>query len=683
MSTHALSEDSAASRPTGPPETDLANPLNPLLWLIGALWQYRWLVMTIVIVGVAAAAFLAMRLPNSYTAGGLLEINPRPSTLLEDSRDTQYVPPETLTETEVQVITSYNVLSRVVDMLDLEYSSANPLLAQGREGPAMSRDAARNTIISELRSGLTVRPTGRSFIVDVRFESGEPAFAAEVVNAVMASYLGVEVSELRNRARDAITALSDRLDALRSDLDERERAVQTFRSTNRITEGAGTTILEEQLARLNEELIRAQSALAMASALSRQRTIAETALPQVVNSPLIQTLRAQAAEQERLVSELSALYQPRHPKLIQAQDALAAIRTTITEETAKIAASLGTSEEVEAERVDALAAEVERLRDQLNQQRAAEIELRRLEREVEASRRVYEAFLNRFNEVQGTAGLERPNGRIIAAAVPPTRPSGPNRMIVVAGGGILSGAAAFALVIGLALLDSRIRSSADVSRASGLTPVAVVPPVPRGRALRSRRRNAAFAEAITRLRAAIILGSGVDGPIIVAFTAADPATGHSSLADALGQACAVAGDATVVVDANVERPSTHASLGGANEFGLTEILSQKGDVEGALQLDPTTSMMFIAPGNLNDPSLMRAPAAAALLDRLYQRFDVIILNLPPLLDVPEAQGLASEADVTAIVARSGVSDRANLSELVSMLNFAGRGQRVATVLIRR
>ncbi len=213
----------------------------------------------------------------------------------------------------------------------------------------------------------------------------------------MASYLGVEVSELRNRARDAITALSDRLDALRSDLDERERAVQAFRSTNRITEGAGTTIIEEQLARLNEELIRAQSSLAMASAISRQRDVSDSALPQVVNSPLIQTLRAQAAEQERLVSELSALYQPSHPKLIQARDALGAIRTTINEETAKIADSLGTSEEVEAERVDALSDEVERLRDQLNQQRAAEIELRRLEREVEASRRVYEAFLNRFN----------------------------------------------------------------------------------------------------------------------------------------------------------------------------------------------------------------------------------------------------------------------------------------------
>ncbi|MCF3931940.1 exopolysaccharide transport family protein [Acuticoccus sp. M5D2P5] len=682
----ALASETAPNRTPPGADTDLANPLNPILWLIAALWQYKWLIVTVVTVGVVAAAFLALRIPDNYTAGGLLEINPRQTSLLDDNaQDTQYIPPETLTETEVQVIRSYSVLSRVVDTLDLEYSSANPLLGEARStgAPTMTRESARNVIVSELRNGLSVQPTGRSFIVDVRYEAGEPAFAAEVVNAVMASYLGVEVNELRSRARDAVTALSDRLEALRTDLDRREQDVQDFRSRSRVTEGAGTDLLAEQLTRVNEELIRAQSALAVAAATSRQGGQADAALPEVVNSPLIQTLQAQAAEQEKIVSELAAIYRASHPRLIQARDALAVLRNTIVQETAKIAASLQTSEAVQSERVAALRSEVETLRDQLNEQRAAELELRRLEREAEASRRIYETFLNRFNEVQGTEGLERPRGRIVAAAVPPTKPSGPNRLLVVAGGGILSGAAAFALVVGLALLDARIRTRADLSRATGIPPVAVVPPVPRGRGRRARRRNAAFAEAITHLRAALILGSGTSGPMAIALTAADGAAGHNALSMALGQACAIAGDTTVLVDADFTRPSAHVELSGSNEFGLSDLLQARGDVDAALQLDPASPLQFIAPGRLTDATLFRSVAMADLLNALYVRFDVVLVNLPPLLDQPEAQALAGEADVTALVARAGVSERASLTELVSMLHFAGRGHRVATVLIRR
>ncbi|MBJ3778592.1 GumC family protein [Acuticoccus mangrovi] len=663
------------------------NPLNPILWLIEALWQYKWLIVTIMVAGVVAATLLASRLPNSYSASGLLEIDPQSEGVLRGQQSSSgYIPPETITETEVQVIQSTNVLSRVVDQLDLEYSQANPALrASAKDGPK-SRASAESAIIDSLQRNLTVRPTGRSFVVEVSFEGSDPSYVADVVNAVMNAYLGVEVSQQRTFARDAITLLSNRLDELRTDLDSRERAVQDFRATSRIAEEAGTNILSEQLARLNEELVRAQASLATATAASSQRGAVADSLPEVVNSPLIQQLRAQAAVQERTVSELASLYRPSHPRLIQAKSALAALQDTIDQETQKIVSAIGTTETVEADRVAALQKDVDALRGRLNEQRNAEIELRRLEREVEASRKVYEAFLDRFNEVQGTSGLERPDGRIIASAVPPIQPSGPKRMLIVAGGGILSGGLAFALVIGLALIDSRMRTRADVTRATGLTPVAVMPPVPgRGGLLRrlgGRHRNAAFAEAITHLRAALVLGAGTHGTTVLAMTAVDTATGHAALAAALGQACAVSGDRAVIVDANVENPTLHTLLGGSNEYGLSEVVADRGDLDSTLQMDEASELMFIAAGNRSDPSLYRSEWMGRVLDLLYERFNVTILCLPPLPDLPDAQVLVSEADVTAIAVRAGLTDRSSLAELVAMLRFAGQSRRLATVLMR-
>ncbi len=165
---------------------------------------------------------------------------------------------------------------------------------------------ARAEIVSELRSSLSVAPTGRSFVVAVTFEAGDPQFAAAVVNEVMLQYLDLDISAQRDLATDAISQISARLRDLRADLDERERALQDFRAQSRIAEGAGTEILADQLSRMNEELTRAQAALAQADAASDLSGSDAGSLPQVVSSPLIQQLRTQAAAQRRTVSELDS-----------------------------------------------------------------------------------------------------------------------------------------------------------------------------------------------------------------------------------------------------------------------------------------------------------------------------------------------------------------------------------------
>ncbi|WP_075222455.1 GumC family protein [Acuticoccus yangtzensis] len=665
------------------------NPLAPIIWLAEAFWQYKWLVMTVMAAGVIAAAVLAGRLPNVYSASGLVEIDPGQESLLPRQQvSSGYVPPETITETEVQVIRSYAVLERVVDELALEFSAANPALraATAPGGTVAGRESARAEIISDLQDKLVVRPTGRSYVVEVAYEGANPVFVASIVNAVMRQYLSLDIAAQRDQATDSISQISQRLGELRADLDMREQAVEDFRAQSRITEGAGTTIIAEQLADLNEELVRAQGALAQARAAADQTRAGGEVLPQVVTSPLIQELRAQATIQQRALSELDALYRPSHPRVIQAREALEAIQADIATETDKIVNSLSTSVGAEAERVASLEREADALREQLSAQRGAEIELRRLEREVDAAQRVYETLLNRYREVQGVAGLERPDGRIVAAAVPPGSPSGPNRALVVAGGGILAGAAAFALVLGIALIDQRIRTRGDITRTVGIAPLAVVPPVPSSRGvlagLAGRRRNAAFAEAITHLRAALVLRQGGRDPTIIAMTAPDNDVGHADLITALAQACAVAGDATVLVDANFNDPTVHERLGGSNEFGVSDLVMLGGEVDAALQVDRATPLNYLAAGKQTDPSLYRSKAMGSLVDALYRRFDVVIINLPPIVERPDAQALAAEAEAVAIAARAGFTSHRDLVDTVQTLRFVGPSLPLATVLIR-
>lgn len=647
-------------------------PFNPLLWLFRALWEHKVVLVSVFVAGTLAVAALAGRLPDVYTASGLLEIDPDASNLLDDRGNSVFVQPETITETEVEVIRSGAVVVRAAEALGLV--------------DVDTPEDERLEMIDAIQQKLSVTPTGRSYIVRVAYEGADRSRAAAIVNAVMGEYLDTEVSQQRSDSREAVALLSERLDELREDLDAKEQAVLDFRRTSRIAERAGTQILERQLTNLNEELIRAQSAQAAAAANAAQREGPADTLPEVVSSSLIQELRSQEAQQARAVTELETLYRPNHPRLIQARTALAELRDTIAAETRKIAQSLGASERIETRRLAAIEQEAERLREMITQQTEAEIELGQLEREVEAARRIYQTFLDRFNEVQGVTGLEEPDGRIIAAAVPPAQPSGPNRVVMVAGGAIVSGGLAAALAILLTLLDRRVHSAAQVAEITGIAPLDDVPPVPGAGRWRPKltrgRRNAAFADAMNRLRGTLVLGSRSRGPAMVAFTGVDEDAGHAPLAAALAQACAVAGDEAVLVDLNFARPQLPRLFGVRNEFGVADLIAEGGDVEAALRSEKGSGLSYMLPGKGGEPSYYRDARMDDLLDALYERFDVLVLLLPAIALQPDAQAVAGVSDVAAVVVRAGDTERDDLLEVIDQLRFAANAERVATIFYR-
>lgn len=658
-------------------------PFNPVLWAVRAVWQRKFMIAALTLAGLIAAGAFAARLPDFYTASGLLEVDPDPTNILEQRGNAGFVQAETITQTETEVIQSAAVLSRVVERLQRAEALSGD---SGTEGEEASEALSHGEHIETLQRGLSVTPTGRSYIVRVAFEDADPVVAADVVNAVMGEYLDIEVSLSRESSQEAVSLLAERLEGLRADLDAKEQAVLEFRATSRIAEGAGTDILQQQLQNLNVELIRAQSSQAAAAANAAQRLGPTDVLPEVVNSRLIELLRAQEAEQIRAVDELETLYRPNHPRLIQARTALAGLRDTIADETRKIADSLGAEEVIETRRVAAIEAEAERLRQLLNEQTVAEIELGRLEREVEAARRIYQTFLDRFNEVSGVTGLETPDGRIIAAATPPVQPSGPKRLVFVAGGGILSSGLAVALALMLALFDRQLRTAGDVAEATGLVPLEEVPAVPavgsRAPAFWRSRQNTAFAEAITRLRATLVLSQQRGGPAMVAVTGVDEDSGATPLAVALAQACAIAGDTAVLVDLDFGAPQITHILGGRNEFGVANLISDGGDVLGALQDDGETGLEFLPPGTGGEPAFYRTAEMDDVLDALYARHDVLILLLPPVADVPDAQAIAGVSDITAVVVASGRTDRGDLVEVVDQLRVSASVPRLATVLYR-
>ncbi|MGX1308642.1 succinoglycan biosynthesis transport protein ExoP [Amorphus suaedae] len=678
---------------------------NPLLWFARILRQRLWLIVAIVILGTGASVALALSLAPKFQASAIVEIDPRSEQVLAASdQNRNAVPSDIVTETEVQVIGSQAILSQTISNLNLEYYPAiNPalgtrtgllsrILSTADETEPTDRDELATLMVRALRENLTVSRVGQSNVIRVTFESKSPKLSAEVANGIVDVYLQDEIARSRDLSRDALGLLGERVANLRLEVDRREQAVEDWRRESGIADGVSSTVLRERITQLGAELSRAQGALAEARAVSQnanRNVSGDGSDPEVVASPLIQSLSERAANQEQELSRLNALYQPSHPRVIAARAALDSLQSAIATETRKISSSLGRSEEIQSERVKELEANAEGLRDELSRQREAEIRLRGLEQEAEASRGVYESFLERQSQLQNQMGLERARARIVARATPPLEPSGPNRKLIVAGGLVASSFLAVALAVLLAQFQPSLVVAEDVEDVLGVPPLAEVPKLTgvdhEPFALVERVVEAPdgmLAEAIRALRVSLLIGRGQERATTVMVASGEDGDGKTTIAASLARAAALSGDRVLLIDCDLDRPTVHTLFGGHDNVGIANVLLDKADSERAIQIDRASPALYLACGLTasGTKEIYRSLNWEDLLSLLSDHLDLIILDTPSLARVPDARFLAGVVDATLVVARARKTTREGLRETVRLCQIPGGTAETAIIL---
>lgn len=287
----------------------------------------------------------------------------------------------------------------------------------------------------------------RTFVIDIAVTSRDPDKAARIANALANAYLDDQAAVRAEAARRATGALTGRLHELRNRLRAAEEKAERYKEANNLVGVGGRTIGEEQLALNNAQLVAARTKVSEAQAkyeqsrAARASSIEAGAIPEAVASNTMTALRAQLGAALNKEADLLATLGARHPALASAQLQVRDARRQINEELARItrAAKIEYDRAVDAERQ--IAARVEELKKQQYAAGRASVELRELEREIESSRAVYDAFLRRARETGEQSGIDTTNARVIGEAMPPLEKSGISRrnlalLGALAGGGV-------------------------------------------------------------------------------------------------------------------------------------------------------------------------------------------------------------------------------------------------------
>lgn len=538
-------------------------------------------------------------------------------------------------------------------------------------GRTEDSDPGRRAAIGSVSGHLSVSLLGRSFVIMVTVESPDGAMSARVANAIAEVYLADQVDNKNEANRRATEWLEERLAELRRNLQVAEEAVATYRRDKGLSGSPEAAVSSQSLTELNNRYISAKTRriekegrlVALSKASLNPNELANIA--EVASNTTLGSLRTQEGELTRKVAELSIQFGPNHPKLIQAQTELASVRGRFLQQTQSITLAIRAELDAAKSEEEELKTQVDRASILSNGTTQYEAELKQLEREAQSNRTLYESFLNRFKELREQQDIQRADARILAYAWPSTSPSSPNYKTGLFAAFLIGCLLGVAGSIAAEKLDRVFRSASQVESATGVAVLGMVPLVKGAMGQRASivnqvldKTTSSAAEAMRAVFTAISLSNLDRPPRVIAVTSSTPGEGKTTFAAALGGLLTKmnASRRVLLVDLDLRRANLAVAFGvkDRNSPGLgtiDEYLMGTKTLDQCIRRDDKSGVDYICarPDTPNAPEVLESHAMKAALATFAERYDLVILDSPPVMAVSDARIISQLADYTIFV----------------------------------
>jgi succinoglycan biosynthesis transport protein ExoP len=546
------------------------------------------------------------------------------------------------------------------------------------EAPALSPDDLYSGIAGALMGHVSVSTNGRSYLLRIRAEAGSPDLAAKIANAYANTYLLNQLELKYDAVRRTSSWLNEHLTELHDKLRDSENALQRFKEQHNITETRSGTVTAQQLTDLNAQLAAAAGdrALKEASLKTLQTQMSEGgAASPTLNSPLLQRLREQQAELMQRQAELATRYKPAHPTMVNLRAEMQDVERKIKQEIGKTMAELASEVAVARAREAALRTTLDGLQRSTDQQDQASIEARELEREAQANRVLYENFLSKFKQTSTQEDMQQPDARLVAPAMPPGGPSYPNRPMLITMSFVVSAVVGVLLAFLLERLDSGFRAGEQIERELGLRALGLVPDVGTAASpykLVMDQPKALYSEAVRAVRTALRYINLERPPKVVVVTSSLPGEGKTVLSLSLARSVVRSGGKALIVDCDLRRPGIAKLTGCGTERSLLDLFD--GAAPETLIMRDSESGLDVIPaktGTANPQDVLGSQRMQAFLHAMRSRYDLVVLDAPPVLVVSDAVVLAHAADAALFLVRWEKSSRKSVAQGLRMLEADG------------
>lgn len=666
---------------------------------LGIIYQHRWLIAALLLLGTAAAAVYNSWSPKVFEASATLQLQADPNVLgldrpvqVERDRMSEFVP------TEVGVLESRDfarLTRRALELAANGDKSDAAVVPHTDSRPEAALPTPLPTV-EEIIEGRQISSVQDTRLITVGFRSTDPLRAAQIANAMAGAYVARSLELTSSTAGEGSAWLQKQVEEQRKRVEESETALQQYRMLHQ-AEALGERgndhqdIVAQKLADLQVALTKARTETIEKEAQYQQllrltsNPNALDTLPAIASSAFIQQLKQELADRQQQLAQASEELGERHPDRVKLQTEVDTAERKLRSEISTLAASIRNDYESARARETALSATFERQKLEVRALDAKAVEYTTLDRSANANRALLDDLLQRASQVTLSRDLPTGNVRVVDAADVPLEPVLPRKLRNILLALFGSGALSLALVFLLEALDTRVRTPDDVMRHLKIPVLGIAPRVKKlkGKAstLLSDEAPPQFAELLRSVRTQILAARKPTYGRTLVVTSSEPAAGKTMTAANIALSLARIKQRVLLIDADLRRPQLHEMFDVERKPGLSDILGQVSSSSEAVRSTNIPLLWLLPAGSLSgQPSdLLSGDQFAKVIEEVREQFDWVILDSPPVLAVTDACLMAREVGGVLFVIRAGRTSRDVAAAAIERLHAVG-GHVVGAIL---
>jgi capsular exopolysaccharide synthesis family protein len=583
---------------------------------------------------------------------------------------------QTSINTEVEILRSRELIKKLVVKLDLvndpEFNVSlredtgfsvsdaigtmkTLILGAPEPEPEPTKEQVLETVTTAARSSISISNIRSTYVFNVTVTTESAQKSKLMANTLADLYVLNQLDVKFEATQRATSWLTERVTDLQVDLEASEARAKEFNAGTELISPEVLEGLNRQAKDTRERLKTTSERIALVSARIAEMQVA-------LNS-------SDRAEMARLAN---------NPTLTQSLGRI---------ETGKMPAELfdsqfeqiQRSESVSLNRLQTQEAGLKQslltIEGQIARQSKDLVTLQQLTREAEAARSIYEYFLGRLKETSVQQGIQQADSRVLSQAVLPDIPSYPRKpriLVLSAALGVIVGLAA---IVSREFMNSTFRSSQQLQSTTGHTVLGQVPKFP-GRKRKGLieylkdKPTSAGAEAIRNLRTSVMLSNVDKPPQVIMLTSSIPGEGKTTLSLALAQSFSGLEKKVLLIEGDLRRLVFSEYFEAApKKKGLVSVLSGESTFEETVRsIDIVgTDVLLGDKTQANVADLFESARFAELMEVARSKYDVILIDTPPVLVVPDARSIAQHVDALLFAVHWDSTSQEQVSEGLRML----------------
>jgi chain length determinant protein EpsF len=442
----------------------------------------RWRLASGVFLGVVLASIIvALVSPKLYTASASVvvdtKIDPVEGVAAQAQMTSGYI------ATQVDIIESPRVAQKVVKNLKLD---TVPESVEAWRDSTGGRGDITAWLAEKLQKTLAVTPSRDSSVIDISVTWSDAKNAAILANAFAQGYIDTNIELKVDPAKQYAAWFEERSRALRADLEAKQKKLGDFQAQTGIVSADGRLDIENaRLAELSTQLVTIQTL--RQDSQSRQRQLSGGAgdndsLPDVLQSPTIVALKGDLSRAQAKLQDIAANLGKNHPDYKTTSAEVASLRQRLQEETANIAASLGSTTQINLRRENELRVAIEAQKRRIIDLSHNHDEATVLQNDVVTAQRDLDAVTQRLATSNLESKSQQTNVALLTPAIEPLYRSSPRYSVDLLVGILLGGVLGVGFALLSELTDRRVRDEGELPQLLGvplLGAIPVVKPEPR------------------------------------------------------------------------------------------------------------------------------------------------------------------------------------------------------------